>query len=277
MKKNYAKALKAELVYEGGKVDDPRDPGGRTNQGIIQRVYNAFRIGQGQPIKDVYDMAPLERDTIYKRQYWDVIKGDELPSGVDLVVFDGAVNSGCAQSIKWLQRAVGLTADGHLGMVTLEKVLEQEDADALIEKICAARLDFLDNLKTWKTYGKGWSARVRNVKAIGQAWAYGSVGPAVEYSPHMKIKAMVSDAKKIPTRTPADITTGVGGALTLSAQAVSEAKNAVAPAADLGYASNILIALTIAGVVITLAGLAYRVYIGKEKRRIAHALGNQAT
>lgn len=277
MKDTYSKSLARVLVYEGGKVDHPKDPGGRTNQGVTQRVYTAYRRKNKLPDQDVYKMADTERDAIYREQYWDVIRGDELPPGLDFVVFDGAVNSGCSQSVKWLQRALGVTADGQLGMVTMQKAMSVNDVDALIAVICSNRMSFLQHLKTWKTFGSGWTKRVSNVKATGQAWAWGSVGPEIEHSAGMEAKANVSDAKKLPTRTPADITTGIGATITTGAQAINEIKETIAPATDLGYATHILTALTIAGVVLAVAGLAYRHYLTLQKRRIGDALGNQAT
>lgn len=276
MKDKFAEALRRVLVHEGGKVDHPKDPGGRTNQGVTQRVYASWRRNNNLSARDVYLMEDKERDLIYRKQYWDVIKGDELPPGIDYVVFDGAVNSGCSQSVKWLQRALGLTADGMVGQVTLNAVRGVNDHDALAQRICDQRMAFLKNLKTWKTFGKGWTRRVAGVLAVGQAWAAGSVGPEVEYIPNANNKALVEDAKKLPTRTPADLVTGVGSTITVGSQVINEVKTTIAPATELGYATHILTALTIAGVVLAVAGLAYRHYLTLQKRRMGDALGNEA-
>ena len=277
MRDRYAESLRRVLVHEGGKVDDPDDPGGRTNRGVTQKTYNAWRRSKGKGSLDVFKMTDEECAAIYKERFWDVIRGDELPPGVDYVVFDGAVNSGPSQSVKWLQRALGIkAADGQLGVLTLDKVQGVNDHDALVERICEQRMKFLQALKHWWKYKNGWTKRVANVKKVGQSWAMGSVGPEVEYVAGGEKKARVEDAKKLPTRTPADVTTGAGGAIAVSTEAVRQAKEALAPVTDLGYANNILIALTLAGVALTLAGLAYRFYISKKKREIADALGNEA-
>lgn len=275
MKTKYAEALRRVLVHEGGKVDDPRDPGGRTNCGVTQRVYSAWRKNQGLATRDVYKMTKDECQAIYRAQYWDQIKGDQLPPGIDYVVFDGAVNSGCTQSVKWLQRACGIEADGHLGNITLDKINGLNDHDALIQKIVDQRMAFLKHLKTWKTFGKGWSTRVANVKAVGQAWAMGSVGPAVEYIAGAEKKATVEDAKPLPPRTSADVTTGVGATLTTVGATITEMKDTVAPATELGYLQHLLVGLTVAGVVIAVAGIAYRLYLSRKKERMAHELGNE--
>lgn len=177
----FQKAMPYVLVYEGGKVDDPHDPGGRTNQGITQNTYNAWRRRQGLPVQDVYLMTKTERNAIYKTQYWDRIKGDELPPGVGFVLFDAAVNSGVAQAARWAQKAASTYADtkidGDFGSQTVAAIQAINDCDAFVAKFCRLRLGTLQRLKTWSRYGRGWGARIANVQKVGQAWAYGSVGP----------------------------------------------------------------------------------------------------
>lgn len=166
----FARAMPRILAHEGGKVDDPRDPGGRTNQGVTQAVYSAYRKRLGSPVRDVYDMESYERDAIYKDQYWNAIQGNELPAGLDYVVFDGAVNSGCSRSAKWLQKALGVEQDGQIGNITLA-ALNGKDIAEVIDDICDIRMAFLKGLKTWSTFGRGWTARVSGVRAVGKAWA----------------------------------------------------------------------------------------------------------
>ncbi len=180
-KDGFARAYARVRAYEGGNVDDPRDPGGRTSRGVTQRVYTAWLRRQGLPNADVWTATDAQIQAIYRALYWDKAACDELPAGVDFVVFDGAVNSGVGQSVRWLQRSlVGYpgAVDGAIGDVTLHAVGQDEDNDALIARYCAARLGTLRGLKTWRTYGKGWSARIANAQKIGQGWASGSVGPA---------------------------------------------------------------------------------------------------
>lgn len=189
MWENYTKALSHILVYEGGYSHHLRDPGGVTLNGVIQRVYDGYRRRKGLPLRPLTAQMEKtaewrrERNDIYRLQYWNVIKGDELPAGIDLVVFDGAVNSGSMQSVKWLQRALQADGvyhgpvDGDLSLSTLKAVKEHADHDLLIAGILSRRLGMLQNLKTWPVFGKGWSRRISSVRAIGQAWASGSVGP----------------------------------------------------------------------------------------------------
>ena len=115
----YNEALKRVLVHEGGYVNDPRDPGGATMKGVTQRTYDGYRKRLGLPSRPVSQITSAEVGEIYRRQYWAAVRGDELPAGIDYVLFDGAVNSGPVQSIKWLQRALGVSVDGVLGEATV--------------------------------------------------------------------------------------------------------------------------------------------------------------
>src|SRR5436305_11113185 len=118
-------------------------------------------------------MEAPEPDDIYRNQYWVAVRGDELPAGVDLAVYDGAVNSGPAQAIKWLQRALGVAVDGHIGEATLRALEECTDMDALVTKVCARRLAFMQSLRTWGAFSKGWARRVAAVQRASLLLAQG--------------------------------------------------------------------------------------------------------
>lgn len=167
----FGQALAKVLLSEGGYSNDFRDNGGETNFGITHLVYDAWRHTHGEPLQSVKLISPEEVAGIYRANYWNAVQGDHLPAGVSYVVFDGAVNSGVSQSIKWLQRAVGAADDGQIGPKTIAAVGAFGDADALIDAICDQRLKFLQSLKTWPHFGKGWGARVASVRAQGKAWA----------------------------------------------------------------------------------------------------------
>jgi len=159
MKENYAQALKQVLKYEGGKVDDARDPGGRTAFGVTQNTYNAWRKKQNLPIVDVFTISQADVAAIYRQEYWDKIRGDDLPSGVDFAVFDFAVNSGVSKAAKTLQSVVGVTQDGVIGPATIQAA-KNYVAMAVTNK----RLSFMQSLSIWSTFGRGWSARIADVK-----------------------------------------------------------------------------------------------------------------
>lgn len=175
MRKNFDAALKAVLISEGGYVNDPRDPGGATCKGVTQAVYDAFRKRAGSPTRSVRLIGPEELAAIYRFQYWDLIKGDALPSGVDYAVFDFAVNSGVVRAAKYLQRALGVTADGAIGNITVHAA-ESSDRAGIINAICNARIAFLKKARhpktgalLWPTYGGGWQKRVDKVRAAALA------------------------------------------------------------------------------------------------------------
>ena len=114
----YDDALAFVLRWEGGFVNDPNDHGGRTNKGVTQRVYDAWRASQGQPVADVEKISDSEVSAIYAQNYWRKTICDALQSHIDLVQFDTAVNMGPNRAVKILQQAIGVDPDGHFGPAT---------------------------------------------------------------------------------------------------------------------------------------------------------------
>jgi lysozyme family protein len=164
MQSNFETCLKLMLAHEGGFVNHPQDPGGMTNLGVTKRVWEEW-TGHEVDEKQMRALTPDAVAPLYKRKYWDACRADELLDGVDYAVFDVAVNSGVGRAVKLLQSCVGATPDGGFGSITmaLTKKAEQ-DPKALIELYCAKRLEFLQSLKTFETFGRGWSRRVQEVK-----------------------------------------------------------------------------------------------------------------
>lgn len=172
MKANFAKALAAVLVHEGGYANHPRDPGGPTNKGITHRTYNAWRKRQNLPPRDVREITDREVAAIYRAQYWNTIRGDDLPSGVDYAVFDFAVNSGPRRAAQFVQRVVGVEADGVIGELTVEAI-RKAYAPHVVTLLCDNRLAWLKRLKTWDAFGRGWERRVSEVKSASLALVRG--------------------------------------------------------------------------------------------------------
>ena len=173
MKENFDKCLALMLAHEGGFVNHPQDPGGMTNLGVTKRVWEEW-TGHEVDEKQMRALTPELVAPLYKRKYWDACRSDDLVSGVDYAVFDVAVNSGAGRAIKFLQSCVGVDADGGFGPRTLAAVkVAEQDPKRLIELYCAKRLEFLQSLKTFETFGKGWSRRVAEVKAKALAMVDG--------------------------------------------------------------------------------------------------------
>lgn len=194
MKDNFDPCLAIVLVYEGGKVNDPRDPGGRTNRGVTQRVYDDFRVLRGLPKRTVYEITNAEVNLIYRAGYWEKIKGDDLPRGLDLAVFDPAVNSGPGRALKWLSsaRAKAGTVEGQ------------------INAICDTRLSFLRGLGTWSVFGKGWGSRVASVRAKALKMVHGVNAPPIL---NRKAEAAQTKADNAGKAAGGSIATGAGGSL----------------------------------------------------------------
>lgn len=161
MKANFDRSLTEVLGHEGGYVNDPHDPGGETNMGISKRSY---------PKENIRGMTRARAAEIYRRDFWDAVQGDKLPAGLDLVAFDPAVNSGPSRGVKWLQTALGVSADGKIGPATLAAA-QKAHAEAVIDRACNARLAWLRTLPTWGRYGKGWAKRVESIREEAIAMA----------------------------------------------------------------------------------------------------------
>lgn len=172
MKHNTDRVLAWIGLSEGGYVNHPRDPGGATDRGITQRTYDAWNRQHGRKTKPVRGISKTEAEDILVAQYLTPVKFNDLPDGLDYAVADWSVNSGPARAAKELQKLIGVTADGIIGSQTLAAV-DRQNITALIHKYCDRRLAFLKSLKTWPTFGKGWSTRVSQVRSRAAQMASG--------------------------------------------------------------------------------------------------------
>jgi lysozyme family protein len=159
---NFDRSFSLTLRHEGGYVDHPKDPGGATNLGVTIGTLSAH-LGRPATKAEVKALTPSAVSPIYRSGYWNKVKGDALPLGVDFAVYDYAVNSGPKRAIIALQRALEVADDGKLGPITLAKATAANPL-LLCTKICSERLSFLRKLSTWSTFGKGWTRRVVGVE-----------------------------------------------------------------------------------------------------------------
>jgi len=154
----FDKIVEDVLKHEGGYVNDPQDPGGETNLGVTKRVYEDFG-----GTKDMKDLTREDVEPIYKKNYWDRVKGDDLPAGLDLCVFDFGVNAGTGRAAKYLQTMIGTVADGGIGPNTLKKLndyVEEHGIEDAIKNYQSDRQKYYESLSTFDTFGKGWTRRV---------------------------------------------------------------------------------------------------------------------
>lgn len=160
---NWDKCFQLMLAHEGGYVNHPKDPGGMTNLGVTKRAWEAYTKRPATE-KEMRALTPAKVEPFYKSRYWDAVKADRLPVGLDFCLFDTCVNSGPSRASMILQGVLGVVADGAIGPHTIDAVHRQGNSD-LIGHYCAARLAFLKSLPTWPTFGKGWGKRVKDVEA----------------------------------------------------------------------------------------------------------------
>ena len=157
MNQNFDKCMEMLLVHEGGYVNHPSDPGGMTNLGVTKKTYDHHHgtdiDEEGMRNLTVEDVMP-----IYKTNYWERCRCQDLPSGVDWAVFDWAVNSGPGRAIKALQRAVGALEDGAIGPHTMMCVKDEEPAQ-IINRMAVHRDSFYRSLSTFDKFGRGWLRR----------------------------------------------------------------------------------------------------------------------
>ena len=159
---NYEDCLSEILHHEGGYGNHPKDPGGITNRGVTKAVYDKW-IGRESSVQEMKDLTEEDVAPIYKKNYWDRLKCDDLPNGLDLCVFDFGVNAGTGRSAKYLQKMIGTTVDGGIGPNTLKAVynyVEEVGLEGTIEEFQKRRQSYYEKLSTFETFGRGWTRRV---------------------------------------------------------------------------------------------------------------------
>ena len=170
MNANWQQAFEQMLASEGLFTDDERDNGnklpdgrkGSTMLGVTQFNWEQH-VGHQFTHDDMRKLTAADVEPLYKKKYWDAVRADELPSGIDYAVFDMGVNAGPSRSIKLMQSALGVTPDGGFGAITMAAVQAADPVD-LIEKFSAEKEAFYRGLNDFPVYGTGWLNRVADVK-----------------------------------------------------------------------------------------------------------------
>ena len=170
----FRECLKEVLHHEGGWANNPKDPGGATNKGVTIGTFRQFY--PGATVSDLRNITDIQLERIYKEGYWNPIDGDGLGPGVDLAVFDLAVNSGVGRAKSMFKQVMHL---------------HRKDDAELIRQLCDNRLAFLKRLRHWNTFGRGWSRRVARIraeslKALGSPYSDGKTVKVPSPSPKAK-------------------------------------------------------------------------------------------
>lgn len=167
----YEVALQRLLAHEGGYTNHPSDPGGPTNFGITIYDYRKY-IKPDAIAADVRVMKLSDAKSIYRAKYWDSQCCDDLEPGVDYAIFDYGVNSGIGRSGRVLRRILKMSDQSSEITREVVELANAMPAADLVNDICDERLAFLQRLKTWPVFGKGWGRRVAEVRAYGLSIAY---------------------------------------------------------------------------------------------------------
>lgn len=165
------------LRYEGGYVDRKTDPGGATNMGITRKTLARWRHVSPFWKLEKSEVRALKRHeaaAIYKAFYWERCRCGVLADGLDLALFDFAVNSGPSRAIRTLQALVGVARDAIVGPLTLAAIRKKTarlGLASIIASLFKARLSFLHRLKNFALFGRGWQARITSIKGRALAMA----------------------------------------------------------------------------------------------------------
>ncbi|WP_276200290.1 glycosyl hydrolase 108 family protein [Chelatococcus sp. XZ-Ab1] len=261
MRENFPLSLEVIFEFEGGYSTLRSDPGNWTGGkvGVGELKGTKYGIAANSfPHLDIKNLTKAEAGEIYRTRYWNKVRCDQLPDGVDLATFDPAVNSGPARAAKWLQAALGVTQDGVVGPQTVSAAVQTPDKITVVKKLCAKRLGFLQALSTWRTFGKGWLRRVTAVEAKAIAWAAAAAGKKPE-------AVLASESNKASTSAKSN----AGGAAATGAGG-GAAGTQVDPSSLDASAVAVLIALGLA-IAATIAMLAWRSHIQAQRARALSA------
>jgi len=154
---NFDTAFTQLIGHEGGFVNHPDDPGGATNWGVTERVARSHGY-----TGHMLDFTVTAAKSIYRKDYWDAVRAEDLPPVIRYAVFDSAVNSGVGQATRWLQRALGVADDGRIGPLTIAAATMAEP-DVLLRKMLSQRLKFMTSLSNWPSCSRGWARRIADL------------------------------------------------------------------------------------------------------------------
>lgn len=258
MRGNFDLSFKKIIGHEGGYTNDPRDRGGPTKYGVILKVLRTWRgYDEDDPTITAADVEALtlaEAKKIFRARYWDLLKCDQMPDGIDYVTVDYGYNSGVNRSAKFLQQQLKVDGlykgrvDGQIGAGTLKAANQIEDVTDFIDRFQDARLAYLKTIYGWPTYKNGWTKRVKQVRADGIAMATGrkTIEAGLTRVPTHDADPAAYAASKSPEQTGLQ-TAGMGGFGSMATETAQQ----IAPHIEAFMVLKILF------LVLTVAGAAY--------------------
>lgn len=197
MKSNFANSLAFTLKYEGGYSSNRKDPGNWTGGKVGVGTLKGTKYGiaaHSYPNLDIKNLTLDDVKPIYEKNYWHPIQGDSLPLGIDLATFDSGVMSGPSRGAKWLQAALGVKQDGVVGPNTLAKARVADPKD-IVKKICAKRTGFVQSLKTYVTFGKGWLTRIAANEAQSLRMIVANASTTAAATETLKVESRAAETK----------------------------------------------------------------------------------
>ncbi|MBS0258391.1 MAG: secretion activator protein [Proteobacteria bacterium] len=189
--------------WEGGWSDHPDDPGGKTMYGITETRWHQYQDKMGMKRTPVRNVTMAQALKFYRSEFWLACGADKLFPGVDLAVYDASVNSGVSRGRKWLLASAG-----------------SNDHSETVKKICRARLSFMQSLKIWKTFGKGWGRRVADIEARGVAMALAAMGLSATQVREKALSESAASAKQANTAKKAATTSAAAASAPATAPVV---------------------------------------------------------
>lgn len=219
--------------WEGGWSDHPDDPGGKTMYGITETRWHEYQDKMGMKRTPVRNITMAQALKFYRSEFWLACGADKLFPGVDLAVYDASVNSGVSRGRKWLLASAG-----------------GNDHSETVKKICRARLSFMQSLKIWKTFGKGWGRRVADIEARGVAMALAAMGLSATQVREKALSESVTSARQATSAKKAATTSATAASAPAAAPVVEP--SAVTDATTVW----ILVAIVAAGAVATIIFIA---------------------
>lgn len=252
---NYERCLANTLKEEGGYSNHPSDPGGPTMRGVIQRVYDDWRVLHGLPKQHVKFISETELRAIYRVGYWNKVRGDEFPKGPDQLAFDIGVNSGPGRAQSLIADVIGINGSG--GMVAVARAAGAvTDKVDLCKRICARRERFYRGIPHFKAFAKGWLARNARMEAISVRMALEAVNPVV-----VKDRLEKEAARADKARTNAGSGAAAGGTGTVGG--TGTAASSADPAWDWGTILAIGLGIALCAVVTVIC---VRLYLKHRER-----------